>query len=68
MAECAGWQSPPEARLDCCKDRMCPLRHREAGTSRAPVTQAAADDSCAQSQDQESNQDQAFVTDARRTP
>jgi hypothetical protein len=54
MAQCAGWQSTPEARLDCCQDGMCPLRHREASTSRARLTQAAADDCCAQSQDQES--------------
>jgi hypothetical protein len=54
VAQCAGWQATAQARLDCCRDGMCPLHHREGGTSRKQITQVAADDCCAQSQEQES--------------
>jgi len=54
-AQCAGWQAAPEARRECCESGACPLHHREAGPSRTQVTQAAADDCCAQSQQHESS-------------
>src|SRR2546425_8481410 len=54
VAQCAAWQAMPQARLDCCQDGMCPLHHREDRAARAQITQAAADDCCAQSQEQES--------------
>ena len=54
IAQCASWQATPEARLDCCRDGICPLHHHEDAASQTPITQVAADDCCAQSQDQES--------------
>jgi hypothetical protein len=54
-AQCAGWQTTPEARRQCCENGVCPLHHREKTPSRPHVTQAAADDCCAQSQRHESN-------------
>jgi hypothetical protein len=54
-AQCAGWQATPEARRQCCQDGACPLHHREANASHAQLTQAAADDCCAQSQRHESS-------------
>ena len=54
VAQCVGWQATPEARLDCCESGMCPLQHRADSAARVHITQAAADDCCAQSQDQES--------------
>jgi hypothetical protein len=54
VAQCAGWQATPQARLDCCRDGMCPLHHREESASRAQITQAVADDCCAHSLEQES--------------
>jgi hypothetical protein len=54
VAQCAGWQATAQARLNCCRDGMCPLHHREDSASRTQITQAVADDCCAQSQDQES--------------
>ena len=53
LAQCAGWEATAEARLDCCRDGMCPLHHREDSTSPTQITQAAADDCCAQSQSQD---------------
>src|SRR5713101_1630004 len=55
VAQCAGWQATPEARRQCCQDGTCPLHHREDGASVTKLTQAAADDCCAQSQRHESN-------------
>jgi len=55
VVQCAGWQTTPEARRQCCQDGACPLHHREKSAARAQVTQAAADDCCAQSQRPESN-------------
>ena len=48
VAECAGWQGTPEARMACCQDGVCPMHRHESGTSRTKITQAAADDCCAQ--------------------
>jgi hypothetical protein len=63
LAQCAGWQATPEARRQCCQDGMCPLRHHEDGTSRTQITQAAADDCCAQSSRRESSPSRsAFAT------
>jgi len=55
VAQCAGWQATPAARLQCCQDGACPLHHRAGGVSRAQLTQAAADDCCARSQRHESS-------------
>ena len=54
-AGCAGWQSTPEARRQCCQDGACPLHHHSDETSRNQITQSAADDCCAQSQRHESS-------------
>ena len=54
-AQCAGWQTTPDARRQCCQNGLCPLHHREKSSSGEHVTQAAADDCCAQSQRHESN-------------
>jgi hypothetical protein len=54
-AQCAGWQTTPEARRQCCESGVCPLHHREGSSSRTRVTQAAADDCCAQPQQRESS-------------
>ena len=48
MAQCAGWQATPEARLECCRDGACPLHHHDDAAPRTVVTQATADDCCAQ--------------------
>jgi hypothetical protein len=48
-AQCAGWQPTPEARQQCCRDGACPLHRHQDGASRTQLTQAAADDCCAQS-------------------
>jgi len=58
VAQCAGWQATPEARRQCCRDGVCPLHHREDSTSRTHITQAAADDCCAQSERHESSPSQ----------
>ena len=49
IAQCVGWQATPEARRQCCQNGVCPLHHRES-TSQTHVSQAAADDCCAQSE------------------
>ena len=58
VAQCAGWQATPEARRQCCQDGVCPLHHREDSASRTHITQAAADDCCAQSERHESSPSQ----------
>jgi len=45
----AGWQATPEARMQCCQDGACPLHRHDHGGSPMQMTQAAADDCCAQS-------------------
>ena len=55
MAGCAGWQTTPEARRQCCQDGACPLHHHKDDASRTQITQSAADDCCAQSQRHESS-------------
>jgi hypothetical protein len=52
---CAGWQTTLEARMQCCEDSACPLHRHEHGVSRTRITQAAADDCCAQSASPESS-------------
>jgi hypothetical protein len=54
VAVCAGWQSTPEERLDCCQDAACPLHHHDEAVPGASVTQSAADDCCALSSSPES--------------
>lgn len=48
LAECAGWATSPEARMDCCEDGSCPMHAaaRAHGAHRA-TTQAQADSCCA---------------------
>ena len=58
VVQCAGWQATQEARRQCCQDGACPLHHREVSASRTRVTQAAADDCCAQSERHESSPSQ----------
>jgi hypothetical protein len=55
VASCAGWQATPEARRECCEDGACPLHHHHDGASPTQITQAAADDCCAQSPRHESS-------------
>src|SRR6267142_4537811 len=55
IAQCAGWQATPEARRQCCKSGACPLHHRENRAPRTHLTQAAADDCCARSQQHQSS-------------
>ena len=62
VAQCAGWQATPEARRQCCQDGACPLHHHEGGASRTQITQAAADDCCAQSPRLESTPSRAAFT------
>lgn len=62
VAECAGWQSTPEARRQCCLDGACPLHHETTTDSTnsartavrtaaaAQLTQADADNCCAQAE------------------
>ena len=52
---CAGWQATPEMRRKCCQNGACPLHHRENSSSRTAITQAAADNCCAQSRRPESS-------------
>ena len=54
-AQCAGWQTTPEARRQCCESGACPLHHRDNNAPGARVTQGAADDCCAQAQQHESS-------------
>jgi hypothetical protein len=58
VAQCAGWQPTPEARRQCCQDGVCPLHHRENSAPRTQISQAAADDCCAQSERHESSPSQ----------
>lgn len=64
-AECAGWQSTPQARMACCEQRAeCPMhRSTESATSmQPPMTQAQADSCCAASgEDGSSPSAPAFV-------
>lgn len=53
-AECAGWQSTPQARMACCKlAASCPMQHApESGSSaRQALTQSQADRCCAASEE-----------------
>ena len=63
VAECAGWQASPEARMACCQDGACPMHRHEDGASPAHITQAAADECCALSPRHESSPSRAaFAT------
>jgi hypothetical protein len=55
LAQCAGWQSTPEARMACCQDGACPMHRHDEGASRTKITQAAADSCCAQLPQRESS-------------
>src|SRR5947207_3117761 len=55
IAQCAGWQATPEARRQCCRSGACPLHHRENRAPRTQLTQSAADDCCARSQQHQSS-------------
>ena len=57
LAECAGWQATPEARMACCTDSgACPMHGSSESGSRSEqvVTQAQADSCCAASGGSES--------------
>lgn len=62
-AECAGWQTTPEARMACCTDSgLCPMHgssDSSPGSQRA-VTQAQADSCCAASDTDHSPASAAF--------
>ena len=63
LAQCAGWQATPEARRECCQDGACPLHHHDEAAPRTQVTQAAADDCCAQpARDESSPSATAFAS------
>ena len=62
VVECAGWQATPEARRQCCQNGACPLHHREDGAARTKLTQAAADDCCAQSERRDSSPSRTVFT------
>ena len=55
LAQCAGWQTSAEARLECCQDGACPMHHHEDAASPTHITQAAADTCCAPSPRHESS-------------
>jgi hypothetical protein len=58
VAVCAGWQSTPEARMDCCtEDCACPMHRDKAdeSTSGKAFTQAEADSCCASSEREDSS-------------
>ena len=61
-AQCAGWQATPEARRQCCQSGACPLHHREDSPSQTKLSQAAADDCCAKSQQHESSPSRTIYT------
>ena len=58
-AVCAGWLATPEARMTCCaEDGSCPMHKGDSprsGSQRVP-TQAQADNCCASSERENSNQ------------
>jgi hypothetical protein len=49
LGVCAGWQAAPEARRQCCQSGACARHERPDGVADEHVSQAAADDCCAQS-------------------
>lgn len=55
LAQCTGWQATPEARRQCCQSGAC-TRHEPADAgSQKQISQADADDCCAQSQGSDSS-------------
>jgi len=63
-APCAGWESTPEARLDCCVDGQCPGQIEadgHAATHSGGVSQAEADRCCATSEQQNQRQSTQFA-------
>src|SRR5687768_10661168 len=62
VAVCAGWQSTPEARMDCCtEDCVCPMHDSKSGSnsgrsdSGKALTQSDADSCCASSEREDSS-------------
>ena len=55
---CAGWAATPEARMACCTDGDCPMHKGESQNpgSDLVVTQGEADNCCASSERQQSNE------------
>lgn len=53
MVQCAGWQTSPEARRQCCREGACARVHQHDGTAAAAVAQTAADACCAQAPQQD---------------
>jgi hypothetical protein len=58
VAVCAGWQSTPDARMDCCvEDCTCPMHEGKSDSSGSGkvLTQAEADSCCASSEREDSS-------------
>jgi len=55
MAQCAGWQATPQARRQCCQSGACARHEPVHDGSHTQISQAAADDCCAQSQRSDSS-------------
>ena len=55
LAQCAGWQATPEARRQCCESGACARHEQVDGDAHQQISQAAADDCCAQSQRSDSS-------------
>jgi len=49
LGQCAGWEAAPEARRQCCQSGACAGHERVDDVSQTQISQAAADDCCAQS-------------------
>lgn len=50
-AQCAGWQSTAEARMECCaQEEQCPMHAGKYGTVSHTLTQQQADTCCALSE------------------
>ena len=65
VAPCAGWQSSAEARRDCCVKGQCPGEIEAANHSsnhRENVPQAAADQCCATSEQQNHQRSAQFAS------
>jgi hypothetical protein len=50
LGQCVGWQATPEARRQCCQTGACARHERVDVASQQQISQAAADDCCAQAQ------------------
>lgn len=53
MVQCAGWQTSPEARRQCCQEGACARGHHHDGMTATAVAQTEADACCAQAPHQD---------------